>query len=146
MSTAQWAALMLADESCAGSNSWKKFETAVKHITGCKHVLPTHQGRAAESILARAVAQDGHVIPNNSHFDATRANMEFAGALVLDALCDEGLDPARTTPFKGNTQSHFDYLVEVMETLWKKRSAIAGYRITYQPKFLRHFTCHFQPL
>jgi tryptophanase len=102
MSTAQWAALMLADESYAGSRSWKKFEAAVKNITGFKHVLPTHQGRAAESILAQAIVQAGHVIPNNSHFDTTRANMEYVGGLALDALCDEGLDPARIAPFKGN--------------------------------------------
>ena len=101
MSTEQWAALMLADESYAGSKSWKKFESTVKEITGLKHVLPTHQGRAAEGILAQVLVRKGHVIPNNSHFDTTRANMEFAGARAVDLLCDEGLDPSDESPFKG---------------------------------------------
>ena len=102
MSSEQWAALMLGDESYAGSKSWKKFETTVKKITGMRHVLPTHQGRAAEGILAQVLVQKGHVIPNNSHFDTTRANMEYAGARALDLLCEEGMDPARAEPFKGN--------------------------------------------
>jgi tryptophanase len=102
MSTEQWAALMLADESYAGSRSWKKFESAVKDITGFQHVLPTHQGRAAEGILAQAIVGPGHVIPNNSHFDTTRANMEFVGANALDLPCAEARDPAQISPFKGN--------------------------------------------
>lgn len=102
MSSQQWAALMLGDESYAGSTSWKKFEATVKKITGMRHVLPTHQGRAAEGILAQVLVKKGHVIPNNSHFDTTRANMEFAGAQALDLLCEEGKDPARMAPFKGN--------------------------------------------
>lgn len=101
MSTEQWAALMLADESYAGSKSWKKFESTVKEITGLKHILPTHQGRAAEGILAQVLVRKGHTIPNNSHFDTTRANMEFAGARAVDLLCDEGLDPSNDSPFKG---------------------------------------------
>ncbi len=102
MSSNQWAALMLGDESYAGSKSWKKFEAAVKHITGMQHVLPTHQGRAAEGILAQVLVKKGHVIPNNSHFDTTRANLEFAGARAVDLLCEEGMEPARMAPFKGN--------------------------------------------
>jgi len=102
MSTQQWAALMLGDESYAGSKSWKKFETTVRDITGMKHILPTHQGRAAEGILAQCVVKPGHVIPNNSHFDTTRANMEFAGALALDLLTETGLQPDKEAPFKGN--------------------------------------------
>ncbi|CAB5147198.1 Tryptophanase (EC [Olavius algarvensis associated proteobacterium Delta 3] len=102
MSNNQWAALMLGDESYAGSQSWKKFESTVKNITGMRHVLPTHQGRAAEGILAQVLVKKGHVIPNNSHFDTTRANMEFAGALAVDLLCKEGMEPARMAPFKGN--------------------------------------------
>jgi len=102
MSTEQWAAMMLGDESYAGSKSWKKFESTVREITGMKHILPTQQGRAAEGILAQTQVKLGDVIPNNSHFDTTRANLEFAGAKTLDLLYPEGLDPAVDAPFKGN--------------------------------------------
>lgn len=102
MSSQQWAALMLGDESYAGSKSWKKFEKTVREITGMKHILPTHQGRAAENILAQCIVKPGDVIPNNSHFDTTRANMEYAGATALDLLTKEGLQPGLEAPFKGN--------------------------------------------
>ncbi len=102
MSTQQWAALMLGDESYAGSTSWKKFEATVKSITGIKHVFPTHQGRAAESLLALTRVKEGDVIPNNSHFDTTRANMLSVGATPLDLLTQRGLDPDDESPFKGN--------------------------------------------
>ncbi len=102
MSVEQWAALMLGDESYAGSKSWKKFEATVKEITGIKHVFPTHQGRAAEGILAQTRLRPGDVIPNNSHFDTTRANIEFVGARAVDLLCREGFDTSLEAPFKGN--------------------------------------------
>ncbi len=102
MSAQQWAALMIGDESYAGSKSWKKFEKTVKKITGLKHVLPTHQGRAAENILATTRLKPTDVIPNNSHFDTTRANIEFTGAKALDLLCNEGLNTSLDVPFKGN--------------------------------------------
>ncbi|MGH7594829.1 MAG: tryptophanase [bacterium] len=102
MSTEQWAALMLGDESYAGSKSWKKFEATVKKITGIKHIFPTHQGRAAEGILAQTRLKKGDVIPNNSHFDTTRANIEFVGARAVDLLCNEGYDTTLEAPFKGN--------------------------------------------
>jgi len=102
MSSQQWAALMLGDESYAGSKSWKKFESTVKNITGMDYIFPTHQGRAAEGILAQVIVKPGHVIPNNSHFDTTRANMEFAGARAVDLLCDQGLDITSEAPFKGD--------------------------------------------
>ncbi len=102
MSSAQWAAMMLGDESYAGSKSWKKFEATVQSITNIKHILPTHQGRAAESILATSLIKDGDIIPNNSHFDTTRANIEFAGGIALNLLCAEGYDTSREAPFKGN--------------------------------------------
>ena len=102
MSTEQWAAMMLGDESSAGSKSWKKFRATVKEITGIKHVLPTHQGRAAEHILAQTRLKEGNVIPNNSHFDTTRANVEYVGAQALDLLCNEGFDTTSEFPFKGN--------------------------------------------
>ncbi len=102
MSAQQWAALMLGDESYAGSRSWKKFESTIKEITSIKHVFPTHQGRAAENILAQTRLRPGDVIPNNSHFDTTRANIEFVGAIALDLICAEGLDTGLIAPFKGN--------------------------------------------
>jgi tryptophanase len=102
MSSNQWAALMLADESYAGSRSWKKFEKAVKSITGFKHIFPTHQGRAAEGILAQALLKKGDVVPNNSHFDTTRANIEFVGANAVDLLCQECYRTQERLPFKGN--------------------------------------------
>ena len=114
MSTQQWAALMLGDESYAGSRSWKKFEATVKKITGIKHVFPTHQGRAAESILAQTRLKPGDVVPNNSHFDTTRANIEFVGARAVDLLCDEGLDLTSEAPFKGNM--NLEKLQRLLET------------------------------
>ncbi|MCG8607934.1 tryptophanase, partial [bacterium] len=102
MSTEQWAAMMLGDESYAGSKSWKHFESTVKKITALKHVFPTHQGRAAESILCQTRVKAGDVIPNNSHFDTTRANIEFVGANAVDLICEQGLDLQSEAPFKGN--------------------------------------------
>lgn len=102
MSAQQWAAMMLGDESYAGSTSWKKFEATVRKITGFKHVFPTHQGRAAERILAACLLKPGHVVPNNSHFDTTRANIEYVGAVAQDLLTEDGKNPESTNPFKGN--------------------------------------------
>ncbi len=102
MSTDQWAALMLGDESYAGSRSWKKFEATVREITGMKHIFPTHQGRAAESLLALTQVKSGDIIPNNSHFDTTKANLQYVGATPLDLVVNEGLDPNDESPFKGN--------------------------------------------
>jgi tyrosine phenol-lyase len=102
MSSQQWAALMLGDESYAGSKSWHRFKATVQDITGMKHVFPTHQGRAAESILAATRVAKGQTIPNNSHFDTTRANIEYVGGLALDLLCDEGYDSSLESPFKGD--------------------------------------------
>jgi len=102
MSTKQWAALMMGDESYAGSRSWKHFEDTVRDITGMKHIFPTHQGRAAEGLLAMTRVKRGDIIPNNCHFDTTKANMEFVGAKPMDFLCPEGLDPSNEAPFKGN--------------------------------------------
>ena len=102
MSTEQWAAMMLGDESYAGSRSWKRFEHAVHDITGMEHVLPTHQGRAAEGILAECILSPGDIIPNNGHFDTTRANIEYRGATALNLPCAEAHDTGVPAPFKGN--------------------------------------------
>ena len=102
MSTAQWAAMMMGDESYAGSRSWKRFEATVREITGFDHILPTHQGRAAEGILCETLVQPGDIIPNNSHFDTTRANVEYVGGVAENYLCPEGLNPQDESPFKGN--------------------------------------------
>ncbi|RLE19747.1 MAG: tyrosine phenol-lyase, partial [Acidobacteria bacterium] len=92
MSAQQWAAMMLGDESYAGSRSWKKFEAAVHEITGIEHVFPTHQGRAAEGILAECILSPGDIIPNNSHFDTTRANIEYVGGIALNLPCAEAFE------------------------------------------------------
>ncbi len=102
MSTRQWAAMMLGDESYAGSRSWKNFERAVRSITGMRHIFPTHQGRAAEGILAQTLVKKGDIIPNNSHFDTTRANIEYVGGTAVNLLCREGTDTTLDVPFKGN--------------------------------------------
>ncbi len=102
MSAQQWAAMMIGDESYAGSRSWKRFEACIREITGIEHIFPTHQGRAAEGILAECVLAPGDVVPNNSHFDTTRANIEYRGAIALNLPCPEAYDTAAEVPFKGN--------------------------------------------
>jgi tryptophanase len=102
MSARQWAALMLGDESYAGSISWHRFENTVREITGFKHIFPVHQGRAAERILAATRLKPGDIVPNNSHFDTTRANIEYVGAKALDLLTPEGEDIYSERRFKGN--------------------------------------------
>jgi tryptophanase len=102
MSAAQWGALMQGDESYAGSRSFYRFEAVVRALTGFKHVIPTHQGRAAERILFHNVLTKGDVVPNNNHFDTTRANVEIEEAEARDLVCPEGRIPALVHPFKGN--------------------------------------------
>ncbi len=102
MSDRQWSALMRGDESYAQARSWFRFYDVVKGITGMEHVLPTHQGRAAENILFSEISKPGLVIPSNSHFDTTRANIEFFGAEAVDLVVPEGHDLHARLPFKGN--------------------------------------------
>ncbi len=102
MSRDQWAAIQHGDESYAGSPSWEIFRDAVKSLFPFKHVIPTHQGRAAEKILFTVLGGVGKVIPNNTHFDTTRANIEFSGAQAVDLVIPEGKDPKNLHPFKGN--------------------------------------------
>ncbi|MCC6974778.1 MAG: tryptophanase, partial [Anaerolineae bacterium] len=102
LSARQWAAMISSDESYAGARSFFKLESAVKDIFGFKHFIPTHQGRAAERLLCQVALKPGDVIPNNSHFDTTRANIEFVGAQARDLVIAEGKQPELVHPFKGN--------------------------------------------
>ncbi len=111
MSSEQWSAIMRADESYAGSPSFYRLERTVREITGYKHVLPVHQGRAAERILFTIALKPGQIVPSNTHFDTTRANIEFLGATALDLPVPEAEDTQHAADFKGNMD------VAALETL-----------------------------
>ncbi len=102
MSDAQWAGLMRGDESYAGGRNFYHFEKTVRDIFGLPHVIPTHQGRVAENLLFSTILKAGDVVPNNTHFDTTRANVEVNGGTALDFVIPEGKDPRAKHPFKGN--------------------------------------------
>jgi len=102
MSTEQWAAVMRGDESYAGSPSFDRFRDSVQEIFGYRHVIPTHQGRAAERILFGTICRKGDIVPNNTHFDTTRANVEFVGAEAIDLPSPEAREPGHPYSFKGN--------------------------------------------
>jgi tyrosine phenol-lyase len=102
MSTEQWAAVMLGDESYAGSDSFFRLKKVVDELTGFRHMIPTHQGRAAERILFTVMCKPGHIVPSNTHFDTTRANIEFTGARAVDLPVPEAADTQARLDFKGN--------------------------------------------
>jgi tryptophanase len=117
MSRDQWAAIQHGDESYAGSPSYTIFRDAVRHLFAFDHVIPTHQGRAAEKILFTVLGGPGKVFPNNTHFDTTRANIEYTGATAVDLVIAEARDPANEHPFKGNMD------VEALRTFLHEHSA-----------------------
>lgn len=113
MSAAQWSAMMQGDEAYAGAASFFRFRDTVREIFGFPEVIPTHQGRAAERILFSVIVKPGDIVPNNTHFDTTRANLEQVGGVAVDLPTPEGLEPSREAPFKGNID--LDRLAELLE-------------------------------
>jgi tryptophanase len=128
MSAAQWSAMMIADESYACSRSFFKFEQVARELTGFKHIIPTHQGRAAERILFQLVGGAGRVVPSNNHFDTTRANIEYTGAEALDLVIDEGRVPSSLHPFKGNMDT--EKLEETIERVGAERIPLGMLTVT----------------
>jgi len=102
MSSLQWSGIMRGDESYAGAKSWYVLQEKIRELTGFPHILPTHQGRASERILFELVGGPGKIVPNNTHFDTTRANVEHTGAKAVDLVIPEGRQPTTRHPFKGN--------------------------------------------
>ena len=128
MSAEQWAGMMRGDEAYACSRSFYRFLSAVKEIFRFKHVIPTHQGRAAERILFSILCKKGDIVPNNTHFDTTRANIEFHGAEAVDLPVSEALHPSRSYPFKGNMDTAG--LRRLIEKTGAKRIPLAMITVT----------------
>jgi len=128
MSSQQWSGMLASDESYAGSASFYRFESSVQDITGFKHVIPTHQGRAAENILFTALAGENDVVPNNTHFDTTRAHVEHNKAEARDMVIPEGRDPRNEYPFKGNMDT--GELIKTIETAGKDRIPVIMLTVT----------------
>jgi tryptophanase len=128
MSTRQWAAIMEGDESYAGSKSFDRFRRSVQEIFAYRHVIPTHQGRAAERILFSVMCKKGDVVPNNTHFDTTRANVEFVGAEAVDLPVREGEQLSTPYPFKGNMD--VEGLERLVERVGRERVPLVMLTIT----------------
>ncbi len=128
MSSKQWSGMMESDESYAGSSSYYRLEAAVQDITGFKHLIPTHQGRAAENIFFTTIAREGDIIPSNTHFDTTRAHVEHAGAVARDLLIEEGRQADSLHPFKGNMD--IQKLRETIEEVGAERIPVIMITVT----------------
>ncbi len=130
MSDQQWAAMMLGDESYAGSSSYYNLKKAIAQITGFNYFLPTHQGRAAENVLFSTIIKAGDIVPGNSHFDTTKGHIEFRQATALDCTIDEAFDTSINHPFKGNID------------ITKLKSAIEKHGAQKIPLIILTITCN----
>lgn len=128
MSDKQWAGIMSGDESYAGARSWEHLEAVVKELTGMPYILPTHQGRAAERILYGILGGPGKIFISNTHFDTTRANIEFTGATAIDIMPDNATDPEIDLPFKGNIDT--DKLLGLIKQYGKENIAAVIMTVT----------------
>ena len=128
MSAQQWAGMMVGDESYAGSRSFYRFRDVIEDLTGLQEIIPTHQGRAAEKILFTTMVKAGDVVPNNTHFDTTRANVEYQEAEARDLVVSEGRDPASEFPFKGNMD--VEALVRTIEDVGRDQVPLVMVTVT----------------
>lgn len=128
MSDNQWAGMMLGDEAYAGSRNFYNFENTIHDIFGYQHIVPTHQGRMAENLLFSVMVQKGQIVPNNIHFDTTRANIEYHGGKPMDMVIQEGLDPHAELPFKGNMD--LNKLEHLIQTHGKEKIPLVLITIT----------------
>ena len=128
MSSLQWAGIMRGDESYAGAESFYRFRDRMRELTGFEYILPTHQGRASERILFELVGGEGKVVPNNTHFDTTRANIEHSQAEAVDLVIEEGKHATGRHPFKGNMD--VEKLVELIERVGRDRIPLCMVTVT----------------